>query len=82
MSRSDGNRSKDYERAVVVEAEVKEEQRKTTLRSERRSALKKDLTGPTLLEMSVRRLDREWRRDDFAFSLFFVRVNSPSHLSV
>jgi hypothetical protein len=51
MFRSDRNRSKDYERAVVVEAEVKRNT-KTTLRSERRSLLKKSLTGPTLLEMS------------------------------
>jgi len=51
MFRSDRNRSKDYERAVVVEAEVKRNT-KTTLRSARRAALKKDLTGPTLLEMS------------------------------
>jgi hypothetical protein len=43
MSRSDGSGSKDYKRAVVVEAEVKEELRKTTLRSERGSALKKEL---------------------------------------
>jgi hypothetical protein len=36
---------------VVVDAEV-EELGKTTHRSERRSVLKKSLTGPTLLEMS------------------------------
>jgi hypothetical protein len=51
MFRSDRSRPKDYERAVVVEAEVNRT-RKTTLRSERRSAFKKYLTGPTLLEMS------------------------------
>lgn len=38
-------------RAVVVEAEDKRTT-KTTLRSDRRSLLKKYLTGPTLLEMS------------------------------
>jgi len=39
-----------YERAVVVEADQRRT-RKTTHRSERRSVLKKDLTGPTLLEL-------------------------------
>ena len=38
-------------RAVVVEEEDKRTM-KTTLRSERKSLLKKCLTGPTLLEMS------------------------------
>jgi len=38
-------------RAVVVEVEEKRTM-KTTLRSERKSLLKKYLTGPTLLEMS------------------------------
>jgi hypothetical protein len=37
---------------VVVEAEVKEATRKTTLRSEWRGLFKKDLTEPTLLEIS------------------------------
>ena len=37
---------------MVIDAEVKESQQKTTHRSEWRSAFKKDLTGPTLLEMS------------------------------
>jgi hypothetical protein len=64
LGRTEADR-KDYERAVVVEAEVNETN-KTTLRSERIGALKKrkkvtrkfkktrkkDLTGPTLLEMS------------------------------
>ncbi len=51
MFRSDRNRPRDYERAVVVDAEASET-RKTTPGSERRSLFKKDLTGPTLLEMS------------------------------
>jgi hypothetical protein len=68
LGRTEADR-KDYERAVVVEAEVKETN-KTTLRSERIGALKKrkkvtrefkktrkkDLTGPTLLEMSGKRV--------------------------
>ena len=37
---------------MFVDADVKEETRKTTLRSERGSAFKKRLTEPTLLEMS------------------------------
>ena len=41
MFRSDRSRPKDYERAVVVEASTQRRTRKTTLRSERRSALKK-----------------------------------------
>jgi hypothetical protein len=41
MFRSDRNRSKDYKRAVVVDAEVEENEQKTTHRSEWRSVLKK-----------------------------------------
>ncbi len=52
MFRSDRNRPRDYERAVVVDAQDKEEQRRPLFGSERRSMLKKCLTGPTLLEMS------------------------------
>jgi hypothetical protein len=37
---------------VVVDAQVKEPTRKTTLRSEGTGLLKKDLTEPTLLEIS------------------------------
>ena len=37
---------------MVVDAEVKREIGKTTLRSEWRGVLKKYLTGPTLLEMT------------------------------
>jgi len=44
----------DYERAVVVEAEVNRT-RKTTLRVTGEVRPKKDLTGPTLLEMSEKR---------------------------
>ena len=51
MFGSDGNRSKDYERAVVVDAQVNEANQ-TTLGSARRSAIKNNLTEPTLLEMS------------------------------
>jgi hypothetical protein len=43
---------------VVVDAEVNEAN-KTTLRSERRSAFKKGLTGPTLLEMSGKRVNQD-----------------------
>ncbi len=55
MFGSDRSRPLDYERAVVVDAEKKEnerERKRKTLLSEKRSALKKSLTGPTLLEMS------------------------------
>jgi hypothetical protein len=51
MFRSDRSRPIDYERAAVVDAEVKKTT-KTTHRSGWRSLLKNDLTGPTLLEMS------------------------------
>jgi len=51
MSGSDWSRSRDYERAVVVNAEVNQTN-KTTLRSARRSVVENSLTGPTLLEMS------------------------------
>ena len=57
MFGSDRSRPKDYERAVVVDAEA-EESGKTTLGSERRTALKNCLTGPTLLEMSGKRINR------------------------
>jgi hypothetical protein len=40
---------------VVVDAGPKNTTDKVILRSERRSALRKDLTGPTLLEMSQNR---------------------------
>jgi hypothetical protein len=52
MFGSDRSRPKDYERAVVVDGRGAKETRKTTLRSEWRSALKKSLTEPALLEMS------------------------------
>jgi hypothetical protein len=45
-------------RAVVVYAEPRKTN-KTTPGSERRSLLKKDLTGPTLLEMSGKPTNRE-----------------------
>jgi hypothetical protein len=51
MGRTEADR-KDYERAVVVNVQKSKRTTKITLRSERSSALKKDLTGPTLLEMS------------------------------
>ena len=51
MFRSNWNRPKDYRRAVVVDAGPKNTTNKSTLWSEQRSALKKDLTEPTLLEM-------------------------------
>jgi hypothetical protein len=40
---------------VVVEAASQRRTRKTTLRSAWRGVVKKDLTGPTLLEMSGKR---------------------------
>src|SRR5579863_6928217 len=46
-------------RAVVVEVEEKRTM-KTTLRSERKSLLKKYLTGPTLLEMSGNACRLRW----------------------
>jgi hypothetical protein len=51
-------------RAVVVEVEEKRTM-KTTLRSERKSLLKKYLTGPTLLEMSGYGVYREAEQCDF-----------------
>jgi len=51
----------DYKRALAVDAEKKENERererKTPL-DEKRSVLKKSLTGPTLLEMSGKRVPR------------------------
>jgi hypothetical protein len=44
---------------VVVDAQVKEPTRKTTLRSEGTGLLKKDLTEPTLLEISGNPTNRE-----------------------
>jgi hypothetical protein len=52
MFGSDRSRPKDYQRAVVVDGRGAKETRKTTLRSEWRSALKKSLTELALLEMS------------------------------
>ena len=52
MFGSDRNRPKDYGRAVVIDARPKKTTNEDTLRSERRSALTKRLTEPTLLEMS------------------------------
>jgi hypothetical protein len=52
MFGSDRSRPTDYQRAVVVDGRGAKETRKTTLRSEWRSALKKSLTEPALLEMS------------------------------
>ena len=52
MFGSDRIHPTDYQRAVVVDARGSKETRKTTLRSEWRSALKKNLTEPALLEMS------------------------------
>ena len=51
MFGSDRNRPKDYRRAVVIDTGPKNTMNEDTLRSERRSALKKRLTEPTLLEM-------------------------------
>jgi len=55
----------DYERAVVVDAKVKEEQGRPLFGVKgqvRSSALKKDLTGPTLLEMSGLTTNQELTR--------------------
>jgi len=51
MSGSDRSRPKDYERAVVVSGQ-NPEQPKPLEEVAGRSLSKKDLTGPTLLEMS------------------------------
>jgi hypothetical protein len=58
MVGSDWSRSLDYKRAVVVDAEKKEKERrrkktkeKTSFRWKERSVFKNSLTGPTLLEM-------------------------------
>jgi hypothetical protein len=53
---------------VVVEAEIKRNT-KTTLRSARRAALKKDLTGPTLLEMSGLRVYQDLAPEVMIFSV-------------
>jgi hypothetical protein len=52
MYRSDRSRPKDYERAVVVEVEVEEEQGRPLQGVNGEVYSKRDLTGPTLLEMS------------------------------
>ena len=52
MFGSDRNRPKDYRRAVVIDTGPKNTTNEDTLRGERRSALIKSLTEPTLLEMS------------------------------
>ena len=52
MFGSDRNRPKDYRRAVVIDAGLKNTTNDDTLRSERRGAFTKRLTEPTLLEMS------------------------------
>jgi hypothetical protein len=58
MFGSDRSRPTDYQRAVVVDGRGSKETRKTTLRSEWRSALKKSLTEPALLEMSGNGVDQ------------------------
>jgi hypothetical protein len=65
MFGSDRNRPKDYRRAVVIDAGPKNTTNEDTLQSERRSALKKTLTEPTLLEMSGFSPDRNVRFHDF-----------------
>jgi hypothetical protein len=52
MFRSDRNRPRDYETSRGRRCTGRRRTRKTTLRSGWTSTLKKDLTGPTLLEMS------------------------------
>ena len=59
MFGSDRIHPTDYQRAVVVDARGSKETRKTTLRSEWRSALKKSLTEPALLEMSGNPTNRD-----------------------
>ena len=59
MFRSDRNRSRDYQTSRGRRSRGQRRTRKTTLRSERRSLLKKDLTEPTLLEMSDKRVNQE-----------------------
>jgi len=62
MFGSDRSRPKDYRRAVVIDAGPKNKTNEDTLRSERRSALKKSLTEPTLLEMSGYRTNQKFAR--------------------
>ena len=52
MFGSDRGRPRDYRRAVVIDTGPQNTTNVDTVRSERRSALKKRLTQPTLLEMS------------------------------
>jgi len=47
---------------VVIDAGPKNKTNEDTLRSERRSALKKSLTEPTLLEMSGYRTNQKFAR--------------------
>jgi hypothetical protein len=70
MYGSDGSRPKDYERAVVVEPEANGTN-KTTPGSGGRSLFKKNLTGPTLLEMSGNPTYQDltaWSADNFRFA--------------
>jgi hypothetical protein len=60
MFRSAETGRSDYKRAVVVDAEPTKAT-KTTPEVGRRSLLKKDLTGPTLLEMSGKSVNQELR---------------------
>ncbi len=49
MYGSDRNRPKDYRRAVVIDAGPKNTTNEDTLRSERRSALKKTIDGADIV---------------------------------
>ena len=62
MFGSDRSRPNDYRRAVVIDAGPKNKTNEDTLRSERRSVLKKRLTEPTLLEMSGYRTNQKFAR--------------------
>ena len=59
MFRSGRNRPRDDETSRGRRCRCQRRTRKTTLRSGWTSALKKDLTGPTLLEMSGLRVNQE-----------------------
>jgi hypothetical protein len=61
MFGSDRNRPKDYRRAVVIDTGPKNTTNEGAFQSERRSALKKRLTEPTLLEMSGLGVNQEFR---------------------
>src|ERR1019366_1170352 len=75
MFGSDRNRPKDYRRAVVIDAGPKNMTNEDTFRSERRSTLKKQLTEPTLLEMSG--YPTQYKRVPLLGQVLSAEVNLP-----